>query len=122
MSKEEYMQKSLEIAHVISEKAKLALKYDDTMREFVKFRDKFSSDLFIDVGRMLIDAHRHKVLEVITCLEEQERLVSENEPDPCKKIELLNQINEFKKPYENDYKTARKYMDIIFKEDKKAMS
>ena len=58
------------------------LRYEETIVRFDLLRSKIGDTAYFDIGMMMMDAIRHKIQVILILLDEQERMVIENEVNP----------------------------------------
>lgn len=115
MTYQEYTKKSVELAKQTQEKMTKAVQDFDSLNEFNSLKlPEIDANLRNRIAWMLIDCCRHNFIEIVTMLEEQERLVSENEPDAEKKIKVREYNAWYREEFQKLYEQTRKFMDENF--------
>lgn len=111
MDYQEYLKKTFELAHQTQEKMLQAADNIQAIQDFSSLSiPEMSAELRHRIEWMLIEGFRHQFIEIVTMIEEQERLTQENEPDIEKRMNTCKIHARFREDFEKLYKTTKKFM------------
>lgn len=115
MNYEEYLAKNQDLATTINKEMSVFLSYEETMIRFDSLRSKIGDSDYIDIGIMLLDSIRCKIQKVLILLEEQVRLVQENETNSGNKEAVLLLLSNYHKLFEAHELKYKGFIDNLSK-------
>lgn len=114
--------KVLELISIVQEKIALYEHYSDVMEAFAKTKDVISEKLYTDAAMMMFEAHKHKVLEIVTILEEiRSHVAGDSNIEPDVKQSLIDTNKELTAKYQSEYDLMKQYMNFVWKDKINAM-
>lgn len=107
------LEKLLELGRQTQEKMNLCLLYEDTMQSYLQQHNKIDPEIDNVVMLMMLDAHRHATIGVITLLEATENQINEYVTDIDEKIDQLGFIHPYLEKFKKDYELNMKVLSQI---------
>lgn len=113
MEYEKYLAKGTEIAMRIDQEMKVFVRYEETVTRLDSLRKLIGDSNYIEIGIMLLDAIRCKAQKILVLLEEQDRLVSENETNAETKEAVLLHVSRYQKLFEGHEQKYKGYIENL---------